>query len=130
MVYHPPPRWNPATPEERDDLRVPRVLRDARTHARPPAALRRDHAEFLQEARDPGRRLLGNRHRRIERARLHLRLRRPRPPPAGVVGVPGGPGMAGGAEGDGSERAPRRAGRQQDLEADRLLAAPVDAAAP
>src|SRR5207247_3087795 len=56
------------------------------------------------------------------RARLHLRVRRSRPPPAGVVGVHGGPGLAGGAEGHGGERAARRARRQQDLEADHLLA--------
>src|SRR5207247_544612 len=100
----------------------PRVLRDARPHARHPEALRRDHAEPVQKARDQGRRLLGDGGRRVERARLHLRVRRSRPPPASVVGVHGGPGVAGGAEGHGGERAARRARRQQDLEADHLLA--------
>src|SRR5437879_1158512 len=122
MVYHPRPRDTRRPP---DDLRVPRLLCPARPDARHPGPLRQRDDEALQEARHPGGRLLGDGHRREQRARLHLRVRRPRPSPEGVDGVPGRSGVAGRPQGVRGQRPTAGARGQQDLEADVVLAAAV-----
>src|SRR5437773_935034 len=97
----------------------------ARPAAEPAAPLRRHHDDALQDARHHGGRLLGDGGRRVERDGLHLLVRRPRTPRARVEDVHGRSRVAGRAQGERSERAARRARRQQDLAADLVLAAAV-----
>src|SRR6185503_19854220 len=122
MVYHPAPRH---TRRPRRDLRVPRLLRRARQAAGHPEALRRPHHEAVRQARHQGGRFLGVGDRPVERARLHLRVQRPGAPHEGVGLVPGRSRVAGGPQGLGGQRPPAREIRQQDLEADVLLAAAI-----
>src|SRR6185503_16081590 len=107
------------------DLRVPRLLRRARQDARHPEALRRPHDEAVRQARHQGRRLLGVGDRPVERARLHLRVQRPRAPHEGVGLVPGRPRLAGRPQGLRGQRAAAGEIRQQDLEGHVVLAAAI-----
>src|SRR5205085_1055030 len=127
MIRPPRARWyiilHHATPGGRRDLRIPRLLRRPRQDAGHPEALQRRHHEAVRQARHQGDRILGHDHRRVQRARVHLRVQRPRPPHEGVGGLPGRFRVAGRPQGLRGQRPAAGARGQQDLEADAVLAA-------